>query len=872
MDLATSLIQKYFPPEQWANAKAVMMGESGGNPSAIGDNYPIRGETIPSYGLFQIRGLPGRPDSSTLLDPEKNVAYAANMQKQQGWSPWTAARNLGIVGAGMEPNTTINGQVGQSPVGVPNGMNGAKGVILRDSQGNQKQVTWDELQSTDPWLYSKYVGNVGQPQASLQQTQAGIPGVVAESSLRTTEAQGVDAMKNAATALKMAQDKEGKVSPEIYNTIKNNTVGATIPSEQFDKAFESQYVDPTKPIEYNTTKGFEAKSAFGEIRRQVHAQIDAYNSIPEDQKGLISKSAVEGVPLIGQQLQQLLAPQALEYEKNIGGLSAQLRELAGGAGIRVSQTELDRWANLLPSPRKTEIQNGKDLQILDSQIKAAFNTDIGIDPKYLSSNNMQQSSQRSGQTNTQGNTNINTNSVGGGNTSNGTGGNPYDKFFGGLLNNALSDTGEIASRVSQIPTNAIKSFQENPIVAINKLNPLAPNNLGVDIGKGIISEGNQLLGKPFEGGNFAERALQRAYEKPVTTALDVLPFLQAGKATMAGKVDATAAEGKSLATIGDSTKIVPKTDAINWIKQNFTIPTKRAGVNDLKTVKTGQELLAHINSGMDQKILQEAPSMITGDEGIVTNMTRDAVAKIPGEIDITKATGAAKNILDRTRGLSPNDVNTVLSDIRKAQNIAQGANPGKLNIQDAYDQARYLQNQGWQEARQNTYLSPNIQAQKIGQAYNSAASEILDEIEKAGKNSNVLEQVKTPERIAQLRQISPRLASQITSAQKISDLRSAAAPFVKLGQMQDLTDSVQASVGHKVAESATGGKITPLTYLGASHNPIMGILGRVGDKILEPTYRRTMGIGEQINSKAINPLYNMLQYGRFAPNGQNQMK
>lgn len=93
------LIKKYFPQEEWQRALQVAMGESGGNPAAVGDQYPIRGQTIPSYGYFQIRGLPGRPSSEQLLNPEENVKYAASMQKEQGWSPWTVARKLGFAGA-----------------------------------------------------------------------------------------------------------------------------------------------------------------------------------------------------------------------------------------------------------------------------------------------------------------------------------------------------------------------------------------------------------------------------------------------------------------------------------------------------------------------------------------------------------------------------------------------------------------------------------------------------------------------------------------------------------------------------------------------------------------------------------------------------
>jgi len=93
-----SLIQKYFPQHEWENAIKVMQGESGGNSDAVGDNYPIRGRTIPSYGLFQIRALEGRPAPEQLLDPEANVKYAAEMQAAQGWQPWTVARNMGLSG------------------------------------------------------------------------------------------------------------------------------------------------------------------------------------------------------------------------------------------------------------------------------------------------------------------------------------------------------------------------------------------------------------------------------------------------------------------------------------------------------------------------------------------------------------------------------------------------------------------------------------------------------------------------------------------------------------------------------------------------------------------------------------------------------
>jgi LysM repeat protein len=78
------LLQKYFGGD-WQRAKQVMIGESSGNPNAVGD----RNTAYPSYGLFQIRALPGRPAPAQLLDPAFNVSYAAGMWRASGWGPWT---------------------------------------------------------------------------------------------------------------------------------------------------------------------------------------------------------------------------------------------------------------------------------------------------------------------------------------------------------------------------------------------------------------------------------------------------------------------------------------------------------------------------------------------------------------------------------------------------------------------------------------------------------------------------------------------------------------------------------------------------------------------------------------------------------------
>lgn len=56
----------------WDSVLAIVDCESGGNPEAVGDTTT----EYSSYGLFQIRALPGRPDPDWLKVPANNIEYA----------------------------------------------------------------------------------------------------------------------------------------------------------------------------------------------------------------------------------------------------------------------------------------------------------------------------------------------------------------------------------------------------------------------------------------------------------------------------------------------------------------------------------------------------------------------------------------------------------------------------------------------------------------------------------------------------------------------------------------------------------------------------------------------------------------------------
>ena len=69
-------------------AMEVCKYESQGNPKAIGDINTL----YSSYGLFQIRSLPDRPSSESLIDPAYNVTYAYGLWQKEDFKPWSVCK------------------------------------------------------------------------------------------------------------------------------------------------------------------------------------------------------------------------------------------------------------------------------------------------------------------------------------------------------------------------------------------------------------------------------------------------------------------------------------------------------------------------------------------------------------------------------------------------------------------------------------------------------------------------------------------------------------------------------------------------------------------------------------------------------------
>lgn len=383
-----------------------------------------------------------------------------------------------------------------------------------------KPITLDQIQQ-NPFLNAMFAPYLS-PGIGLQQQQAELPGEQAQSAsdianLQTAQqkAKQVQFQNSTQQLFDNATKNGGYVDPKIYNQQKDQAAGIGITADQFDTLYEHDYTDPTS-IQYNTGAGYANRNALGEVQRQLGALIDRYNSIPEAQKGLFSTSATSQIPYLG----DVLAPQAKEYENAVSGLAAQLKELAGGGqgtGLRVTQTELNRWGNLLPSPRKTDQENAYDLQTLDAEIKSAFNSPTGLNPKYLP--NTQQAQMTPAQIQAMGAQKA-----------------PIPPIVQNAVNNIKGDiTAPITAATT--PFSSLQQFLQtkNPAYitqAVNSANPTQIlGNMALGYGKNLYQDIGQPLNEvmqnqPFNPALVASRAQQNFVNRPVNTALDALPFLK----------------------------------------------------------------------------------------------------------------------------------------------------------------------------------------------------------------------------------------------------------------------------------------------------------------------------------------------------------
>lgn len=88
---------RVWPPPQRATAVAVILGESGGRPCAVGDVGLQTRTWGPSVCLFQLRSMPRMAGTGGVRDGAANlrsvstcIRNAHALWKAEGWRPWSA--------------------------------------------------------------------------------------------------------------------------------------------------------------------------------------------------------------------------------------------------------------------------------------------------------------------------------------------------------------------------------------------------------------------------------------------------------------------------------------------------------------------------------------------------------------------------------------------------------------------------------------------------------------------------------------------------------------------------------------------------------------------------------------------------------------
>jgi hypothetical protein len=266
------------------------------------------------------------------------------------------------------------------------------------------------------------------------------------------------------------------------------------------------------------------------IKGSLQALLDTYNKLPDDKKGPGGELGSK-IPYFGR------FDPVTTYEQQRRGLSASLSPALGpgkGNGLRISAPEIEGWSNLLPQSGKTLGQNQTSIISLDKKMRAA--TGVGLDNDYLTALNVSRDDKGKYIQ---------------GKTAQDNGG--ILPAIGNTISNIPKDAGNVLNGILNIPATVAKNttVNMNPLNG-NPLQPLGINvnpQLGVDAIQNYAGNLNKDLGQPMQGGDILGRAGQNFQDRPVSTVLDVLPFLGAKNAMAAKAGDAagpTATQGPGI--------------------------------------------------------------------------------------------------------------------------------------------------------------------------------------------------------------------------------------------------------------------------------------------------------------------------------------
>lgn len=377
---------------------------------------------------------------------------------------------------------------------------------------------------------------------------------------------------------------------------------------------------------------------------------------------------------------------------------------------------------------------------------------------------------------------------------------PAPQASHGLLDSIIRSTlhpfGELGTALAYLPKTVYREVQNKPVGDIQQRvfgtqdsGAIAKKILGdtAQVGLTVASPGANTLAKGAAvGAGFgASNALSNNASLAQLEHQTLTSALMGGAL---GKIGGALGNRATQAAAGTANKTAGNIAARSFA-QAFNVPSKLAP--RLKPLETSKEILSHgIGGSLDN--MQKVAQSVTGDNGILTNVVRSAVGKIPGDIKTGDVLGSVKNMLDQypLKDATKRDVLSAVIGTEKP-----GVLPDFINPVDALDRAKTLESIGYQYINKGVNkMNPSPEALAIGRAYLAGADELTSSLEKTVGSQNILDQFKTPEMMGQLSKISPKLANQFQNAKTLSDVRSIQAPFVKLSQMIGLTNDAAQSV------------------------------------------------------------------------------
>lgn len=269
----------------------------------------------------------------------------------------------------------------------------------------------------------------------------------------------------------------------------------------------------------------------------------------------------------------------------------------------------------------------------------------------------------------------------------------------------------------------------------------------------------------------------------------------AGTFKVAGQALKPIAKGVSGLAKGIGRVIIPKNATTKAFASIFKTNAKLS--KQLKPNEVANEMVKHGFSG-DLDDLARISESVSGGNGAISRITRNAVGKIDESIDIRKSITAASKASDNATNVDSKVLKKIqisINNILSKRIGKDGLGIGQIKSLDALDAQRLLEREGYELLNKSQRASDGVGSLKLeqqAQLYLGAAEELSLAIDKLSK-IGIVESFKTPSIISELTAISPRLANQFKNAKTISEIRSISAPFVKMSQLIDATQAYSGS-------------------------------------------------------------------------------